>query len=333
MSTDIMAFDNSLLPSYMQEAFQGGEMEQTLQQRNSLNQLTFKGKVWRAIVNGDEHVQTNADGDPLSTIKVVILTVNKDRSRAYYEGEFKEGENRAPSCWSANGQTPDKEVAEPVSGGCADCPMAAKGSRISANGRPGVACTSFKNLVVIPVTDLRFPALRLRLPQTSIWDKNTEGQEWMAYDQYVDSLRAKAIPNLAVVVTKIKFDPSMAYPKLVFAPDFTHDDKTKAFLTKEEFLIVKDRINNEDFDVLLGTKPLATNSTNAAPKLAAPRETIPVLDAPSTPKAEAPAPKVEAVKEVAPEPVAKLETVAKPEPVAKPAVNEGLANLVDSWDD
>lgn len=325
MSTDIMAFDNSLLPSYMQEAFQGGEMEQTLQQRNSLNQLTFKGKVWRAIVNGDEHVQTNADGDPLSTIKVVILKSNSARSRAYYEGEFKEGENRAPTCWSANGQTPDKEVAEPMCGGCADCPMAAKGSRISANGRPGVACTSFKNLVVIPVTDLKFPALRLRLPQTSIWDKATEGQQWMAYDQYVDFLRAKAVPNLAVVVTKIKFDPDMAYPKLIFSPDFDHDDKTKAFLSKDEFEIVKARLKDEDFGVLLGTTPLVSNNTNAAPKLAAPKETIPVLDAAPAQKAEKPAVKLEVVQEAKPE--------AKAESAVKPAVSEGLANLVDTWDD
>jgi hypothetical protein len=328
MSTDIMAFDNSLLPSYMQEAFQGGEMEQTLQQRNSLNQLTFKGKVWRAIVNGEEHIQTNTDGDPLSTIKVVILKTNPARSRAYYEGEFKEGENRAPTCWSADGKVPDKEVPEPMCGGCADCPMAAKGSRISNSGKPAVACTSFKNLVVIPITDLNFPALRLRLPQTSIWDKATEGAQWMAYDQYVDYLRGKAIPNLAVVVTKIKFDPDMAYPKLIFSPDFDHDDKTKAFLTKEEFNVVKERLKDEDFGVLLGTTPLVSNNANATPKLAAPVTPVAALDTPApAQKAE---PKLEVVQEAKPEVVeAKVEAA----PAVKPAVSEGLANLVDSWDD
>ena len=318
MSTELTAFEGSALPSYMQQAISSGILDQTLVSRSSLDQLTFRGKVWRAIVNGEEHIQTNADGDPVSTIKVIILGKNPARSRAYYEGAFKEGENRAPACWSNNGSTPDRDVKEPVSNSCDTCPMAAKGSRVSQDGRPAIACTSFKNLVVIPANDLSFPALRLRLPQTSIWDKETEGQAWMAYDQYTNYLRSKSVPNEATIVTKIKFDPALAYPKLLFAADFDHDDKLKAYLTEKEFTAIAPRLKGEDFGVLLGTKALGT----AAPAtIAAPKIPVPSLD--QLEKEEPP----KAVK-------MKAETIVE-EPKVKvaPAVAAGIDGLVDSWDD
>lgn len=325
MSTDIVAFDQSMLPSYMQEALANGELEQALAKRESINQLTFRGKVWRAIVNGEENVVLNEEGDPKSTINVVILKFNDNRSRSYYEGEYKEGENRAPTCWSADGKTPDKEVAEPMCGTCADCPMAAKGSRMSMGGKPAVACTSFKNLVVIPAEDMNFPAMRLRLPQTSIWDKETEGEQWMAFDQYRDFLRGRGMPNMNVLVSRVKFDSSKAYPKLLFSFDAQHQAKLGPLLTEAEFHKVMARMK-EDFGVLLGTKPMSAGT----PALAAPVSSKPLTPVAALDTEEVPVPKAEKPKaKAAPAPV----EAAAPKVEKNTAPPAGLAALVDEWDD
>ena len=317
MSTELTVIDGVTLPSYLREALASGELEHTLVSRSTLDQLTFRGKVWRAIVNGEEHIQTNADGDPVSTIKVIILGRNDKRSRAYYEGSYKEGENRAPTCWSNNGESPDSDVKEPLSDSCVSCPMAAKGSRISQDGKASVACSSFKNLVVIPANDLKFPALRLRLPQTSIWTKDVEGETWMPYDIYINHLRVKQVPNESTVVTKIKFDPSVAYPKLLFALDVDHDEKLKALITQDEYTVIAPRIKNEDFSALLGTKSLGKQVLTA---ISAPKTPVPSLD-----QLEKEAPK--AVK-------MKAETIVEePKAVVAPAVAAGIDGLVDSWDD
>lgn len=330
MSTDIIAFDQSSLPAYMQEALASGELEQALAKRDSINQLTFRGKVWRAIVNGEEHPVMNEDGDPKSTIPVVILKFNDNRSRAYYEGEYKEGENRAPTCWSNDGRTPDKEVSEPMCGTCADCPMAAKGSRISMGGKPAVACTSFKNLVVVPADDLNFPAMRLRLPQTSIWDKETEGEQWMAFDQYRDYLRGRGMPNMNILVTRIKFDAGKAYPKLLFSYDPNHQPKFGPLLTQDEFKVVMERCK-EDFGVLLGSKPMGNSAPALAAPAAAPAKTltpVPALDVEED--VPPPAPKAAKPKAEKPAPAAAPAAPAVEKNAPPPA---GLAALVDEWDD
>lgn len=322
MSTEVSVFDPIALPAYMQEGIASGEIETTLQQRQNMPQLTFRGKVWRAIVKGEEHVQTNQDGDPISTIKVVILATNTARSRAYYEGQYKEGENRMPTCWSNDGTAPDADVERPCGEACASCPMAAKGSRVNIDGSAGVACSTFKNIVVVPANDLNFPALRLRLPQTSIWDKSSDDKHWFAYDQYIDMLRSRGTPNQSLVVTKIKFDPSKAYPKLLFSLDTDHHPKYGALLTEEEYRVVARR-TKEDFGVLLGTKKM-----DGTPRIAL--TPVPVLDKEKPKPAPAPAPQVAEEKVVEMPKKAKKE---EPVEVKAEGTNDKLGALLDDWDD
>ena len=314
-NTAVTTFEGVQLPAYMQDAINSGDIEKNLQARLNVNQLTFRGKVWRAIVEGDEHIQSNEDGDPVSTIKVVILGQNPARSRAYYEGAYKEGENRMPTCFSIDGVLPDAEVKEPCGTSCAACPMAAKGSRVNQDNTPGVACATFKNLAVIPANALTFPALRLRLPQTSIWDKDTDGETWMAFDQYMNKLRNGGIPNTALVVTKIKFDSAKAYPKLLFALDVEHDEKLKALVTQKEFATISTRLK-EDFSKLIGTKSAVAHTLSPVAVLDAEKPKVIEAKKPKAEKADKPAPVAEAEVEVA----AKESTT-------------GLGKLLDDWDD
>ncbi|HEX6825832.1 MAG TPA: hypothetical protein VF077_05880 [Nitrospiraceae bacterium] len=182
-------------------------------------QLSFRGKVWRIVLEGEETTVTK-DEEPVSTVRVVVLDHNKARSRSYYEGAYEEGKAQMPACWSSDGVKPDDSVAEPQGKTCATCPQSVKGSKISANGKEMTACSQYKRVVVVPHNDLTFSPLLLRIPQTSMWDgKNDENEAkgWYAWDQYLDMLRARGAVHTSIVITKIKFDSRTAYPKLLFS--------------------------------------------------------------------------------------------------------------------
>lgn len=222
MSTQIIPFGEgtAVAPAYADTMFGG---EGNIGSKASIPSLSFKGKVWRISMGGEDTVLTrkSSDGEdePTPIVKMVVLNFLKPRSRTYYEGAFEEGKSAAPRCSSIDGVSPDASVTEPMSPTCAACPMSAKGSKISENGKAMTACTQGKRLVVVPAAQLGFQPLLLRLAPTSIWDKDNaenEAKGWFAWDQYVDWLRSKGVNNTAKVITHIKFDQRVAYPKLLF---------------------------------------------------------------------------------------------------------------------
>lgn len=194
----------------------------------SINQLSYRGKVWRRVVDGEETLLTRPSADnpgeaePVPIVSVVVLDHNKARSRAFYEGDFVEGKNAAPKCYSADGVTPDSDVKEPCATTCATCSNSVKGSKITAAGKQSTLCSPFKRVALVPSGKAiaKHPALLLRLAQTSVWDKDNKDNEakgWYAWDQYLDMLRARGAKHTAMVETRIKFDADMAYPKLMFS--------------------------------------------------------------------------------------------------------------------
>ena len=193
--------------------------------RFSINQLSYRGKTWRRVVEGEETplTRTTSEGDvePIPIVNLVILDHNKSRSRAYYEGAFEEGKNSAPRCYSGDGVAPDASVKEPCAATCATCPNAVKGSKITEQGKQSTLCSPFKRVAVVPSSNIgQHPAMLLRLAQTSVWDKDNgenEAKGWYAWDQYLDMLRARGAKHTAVVETRVKFDMRMAYPKLLFS--------------------------------------------------------------------------------------------------------------------
>lgn len=227
-ATGVMA-----VPAHVAALF---DADSNIAPRVTINQLSYKGKVWRRIVDGEEIKITrkNADGDsePVPIVGLVVLDHNKGRSRAYYEGDFVEGENKAPRCASMDGIKPDAGIAEPIAATCASCPNAVKGSKITESGKQTTLCAANKRIAVVPVTAIgTHPVLLLRIAQTSVWDKNNphEAQGWYAWDQYLDLLRARGAKNTAAVETRVKFDMDKAYPKLLFsAARWLNEDEAKA---------------------------------------------------------------------------------------------------------
>ena len=360
MANQIIPFQPNQVPAHIQKFMDGNS---NIAPRVTVNQLSFRGKVWRKVIDGEEVALVNKDDEPVSTVHMVVLDYNKTRSRSYYEGAYEEGKSKPPVCWSIDGESPDESVKTPQSKSCANCQWSVKGSKITPAGKETTACSVFQRLAIVPLSELDSPPLLLRLAQTSMWDKNNEENEakgYYAWQQYVDMLRKSGATHTGAVATKVRFDSRMSYPKLVFA--------ASRWLTDEELEAVNEACKSQAVSDLL-------NASEAAAAARKPKATdkdededeVPAVIPGKPPKSQAKPAKVEEDEDEAPPPPAKKAAAkpakaappveedeeeeapppppkkakgkvidVEPEPAApkgKPAKGNGLADLVEEWDD
>ena len=363
MSTQLTLFGDKVgLPAHIADAF--GDEDTNLVVREAIPALTFRGGKWRLKKDGEETVitRTDEDGDaiPVPTVQVIVLGVNQARSRIYFEGDFVEGENQQPHCWSSNGVAPDTDVETPCAQTCASCPWSVKGSKITKNEKEVTACATLKRLSIVPSGRLALGPMLLKLPQTSVWDKDAKEHEakgYFAWDQYVSYLKARGVKHTASVVTKIKFDPNTAYPKLLFsAAKFVDAAKMAEVKEMVGSTAVKDMVEGNAQKAHVGADNAPTQASEVGAVEKAPVETVSdVIDEPPVKKKRAPrkAKVVEAAPPVvedddddggfgddddAPAPrAAAAPKKAEAKPEAKPAAAEGgktdLDALADEWAD
>lgn len=248
MSGQLIPFAQSGgLPAHIAAAF--GDGEGNTEGRVSIDQLSYRGKVWRLVLKGKEHALTTTTTDPetgeintnpLPVVKLVVLDFNKQRSRSYYEGDYVDGKNAVPICYSADGVAPDASVKNKQAPSCATCPHAVKGSKMTASGKPTTACAPFKRVAVVPAQKIGDHALLLlKLAQTSVWDKDADGKDgWYAWDQYIDMLRSRGAKHSCMVETRAKFDINVPYPKLLFS--------ASRWLDADEIAAAKARLASEE---------------------------------------------------------------------------------------
>jgi hypothetical protein len=314
------------LPAHLMD-----DTEKNIIARASVNALTFEGKVWAISLDGKKTklMRTDADGEeqPVQIFTGVLLDYNKARGRSFYTGPYDPKNPRIPDCWSEDGVRPHENVPSETkqSTTCAACLNSKKGSSQNDDGKSTTACSQFKKLAIVPMQKLgQFPPLRLTIKITSIYDKSGADSHpgWYAWDQYIDLLVSNNVPHTAKLPTKIKFDPSTSYPKLLFAPG-------KDWLTDEQWDIVKPLAASDETKALLadsfspvadktGTKPLPEDEEETELPVAP----IPAqARAPKAAKAP-PAPAAEEDEEEAPPaPPAKPKATKVP-PVAPPAEEE-----------
>lgn len=182
--------------------------------------LSYRGKVWRINSKGNETPLVTPDGDPIPSVRLILLKANPNLSKIYYAKNFSEGDSDAPDCWSLDGEKPDSQVSSPQCATCGACPKAAWGSKISDDGKELKACQDSRRLVVVPCNDVSNEALGgpmlLRVPAASLGNL-------VAYD---DMLK-KANAAYFGVATKVSFDMEVAYPKLKFEYDGASTEKMK----------------------------------------------------------------------------------------------------------
>lgn len=235
------------LPAYLSDAM--GDMGSNIQDRMMVPSLSYEGKTWTLIKDGNKtKLQgTNSDGDvvPISVMRMVILNYNPDRGRAYYPGVYNPAESKQPECWSADGKTPDPNSKNRQAATCQGCPMSVKGSKVQ-DGKEMVACSSHRMIAIAPADGLTDDPFRLKIAVTSDYDKETVEHGWFAFRQYADFLKSRGISHTAMVVTKVKFDPNTAYPKLLFSLD--------RLLSQAEVAQVKIALKNPKVGELLAEK-------------------------------------------------------------------------------
>ncbi len=355
MSNALTMFANKgNLPAHVAKFL--GNVEDNITDRVTVPSLSYEGKVWAIATNGDKTklMKRDADGDeaPISTMRVVVLDYAKKRGRAYYEGAYDPGKVAAPLCWSDDGVAPDKSIKEPQCASCERCPMAVKGSKVTEQGKAVTACGQHRMLAVVPANNLGFTPLRLKIAITSDWDKQSpelQAAGWFAFNNYTDMLKANGCGHTAALVTKIKFDPNVAYPKLLFSADRWLDDR--------EMAQVAPLITSDEVQKLLGGSwtPNGVDGTKVAPdaddEAAVAQAEAEVAKPKAAAKPKATKPKAEAAPATVQVPTDDDEdaVVTKPAkvmvmdddddvPATKPAkasssVPEDVAALLADWDD
>lgn len=183
--------------------------------RSSYGIVGIKGGKFRIRYKGEErmltmpHPQDPTQTIPVSFIDVVIVKANAFLNKQFYKGNYVEGSDSPPDCYSLNGKTPSPQVQQPVHSNCALCPMNQFGSKISDDGKKQKACRDTKKLAIVPLADIRNAgmggAMLFRVPPSALKDLSVMS----------DALKGRGYPYNSVAV-RIGFDTTVSHPKPTF---------------------------------------------------------------------------------------------------------------------
>ena len=261
--------------------------------------ISLRGGKFRQVVNGEEMRVSKND-----SMEMVIIDAAKI-ARTYYEGTYDPKAVSAPTCWSADTNTPAPDVPEDQrqAARCMDCQQNVKGSGMGQ----GRACR-FSQRLASAFPQKLDEIYQLQLPATSIFGDSKDGK--MPMQAYAKFLRANDMPAVAIV-TEMYFDENSEVPKLFFKPvrPLTEEELEKAIEMRE----------HQD------TKRAITMTVAQTDGV----QKVTVQEAPKP----APKKRVNAIKaEVEDEPVEEPKKVAKK--TEPPPAEDDLGDIVDSlWDD
>ena len=168
--------------------------------------ITTKGGRISAIIDGA------VAAGPVTELDVIVIGVFPEArltSRVFYAGQYKEGENKPPTCFSDKGDVPSQHAEQPQAASCATCPQNIKGS--SSTG--GAACGYYKRLaVMLPgIPDMVF---ELRVSVKGIVAKPVvvDQRSWMGLNSYSSLLAAYAQKNPHVKMDMAKVITTISCP-------------------------------------------------------------------------------------------------------------------------
>ena len=197
MSTDLITQlqQNSLMAP-------GGLNADTLAVAGRANnrRLSVEGGKFNLVVNGNEIASTDKE------IEVIFVKMAHTPSRTFYGSAYTPGAKSKPLCWSNNAQTPDADVKTPQAPACNQCAHSIRGAT--------PACKlSWRTAVVQPGKPN--DVMQLILSPKSCFGEEVNGKR--PFQTYIRFLAANGINNNNVI-TKISFDKSVTYQKLLFEP-------------------------------------------------------------------------------------------------------------------
>ncbi len=238
MSNDLIPLGDETagLPAHLANAFSNENDDLTSGVSGGYPIISYKGKVWAVTDGGTKRTVLRDDGDAAASLQVVIVKANPIVTKVYYEGAFVEGSDSKPTCYSDNGVTPASDAQVPQCDTCALCPHNQWGSSQGENGGKGKACSDNRRLAVAPSNDLDNVML-LRVPPSSL----------RALRTYAQALGRRKAPYQAVI-TKIGFDPNVAYPSFTFTP--------VGWVSPEDLTRVQELMESDTVGQIIGSDPL-----------------------------------------------------------------------------
>ena len=225
--SDMIAIKSSKLPAHLKGVAKVVNPFASAVKQGGFPVVSIKGKVFH-IQRGDERTlvtKPDSDDEPASSIEVVILASNPNKSKVYYESGYEQGSTAKPTCYSNDGVGPAADAEEPQAKKCATCPHNQWGSRITDNGGKGKACGDSMRLAIAPAGQINDPML-LRVPAATL----------TVLGQYGAQLAKRGVEPKHVI-TKISFDYSVAHPAMTF--------KAVRFVEEEEMESVDATLRDE----------------------------------------------------------------------------------------
>lgn len=158
----------------------------------------------RAKVTGEGFMLSD-DDEPTSTLEGVLIHAKK--TNVYYDKPYNAADVTPPTCFSTDGDKPDKSIQKPVHATCKGCPMAEFGTNQMKSGK---ACRNLKPLFLIRKTEDGFSIIprQITITPTSL----------KAANNYLMDLTERGI-SYRKVMTKLvaeKENKADTYAKLQF---------------------------------------------------------------------------------------------------------------------
>ncbi len=288
---EVAQFTGGKVPQKLVDAFQGDNDDLSAGVRGGYSVLSIRGSRWHVKVGDEETTITDSEtGDPVGSLRLVILKASPNISKNYYEGGYEEGANEAPTCWSIDGSVPDP-AADKQAVSCAACPKNQFGSRITDAGKKVKACGDSRRIAVIPEGDFKNEIyggpMLLRVPASSL----------SGLSQFGKKMKNRGFPY-NTIVTRASFDHTVSFPKLEFnavrpLTDEEADEIIK-LLGDEEFADKIEAVLAKDLEVV----PVEETDEDDGQLFEEPPKVQPKAAAKAPPKAAA-EPKKEAKKEEA----------------------------------
>ena len=284
---EVAQFTGGKVPQKLADAMGADNADLSSGVRGGYSVVSIRGSRWHIKVGDEETTVTDpVTGDPVGSLRLVLLKSSPNVSKNYYEGGYEEGSNDPPVCWSIDGKVPDPQ-GKPQAPSCAVCPYDKFGSRVTDAGKKVKACSDSRRLAVIPENDyaneLYGGPMLLRVPASSLSNLS----------QYGKKMSNKGFPY-NTIVTRCSFDHTVSFPKLEFNatrpltdeeadtiigllnnPEFA--DKIEAVLAKDLEVVPVPESNGDD-------GPLFEDTPEVQPKTAA---EAPAKDPAPKPKAKA----------------------------------------------
>ena len=225
--SDMVTIESGGLPAHLKGKTKTNNLFAAAVSVGGFPVISIKGKVFH-IQRGDVRelvTKAGTDDEPAPSLEVVILSVNPNKSKVYYNTGFIEGSVAKPTCYSNNGVAPAEDAEEQQSKKCNVCPHNQWGSRITDSGGKGKACGDSMRLCVAAAGMINDPML-LRVPAATLKTLGLYGTQL-----------SKRGVEPQYVITKVGFDYNVAHPALTF--------KAVRFVEESELALVEDTLVEE----------------------------------------------------------------------------------------